>query len=215
MEGRRVNRSAKRRNPLYVMFLCLLAAVLVLLLVAVVLGVKLGAANKALEAAETQLEELQSEVDRLEQEAAQLPGVSVPDDDKLEGEDTPAIDPSTPATPTVPTTPSTPTTAPTTNKKVTVDWLDLTGHSEVAVLPEKLFSDYATYYTSDGVNLRGGPSTSHAKVQLVDKGTKVKAAAKDGDWTFVSYDGKFGWIKSEYLATTPPDEATSGSLRRN
>ena len=30
MEGRRVNHSAPKRNPLYVMFLCLVAAVFVL-----------------------------------------------------------------------------------------------------------------------------------------------------------------------------------------
>ena len=33
MEGRRVNHSAPKRNPLYVMFLCLVAAVFVLLLI--------------------------------------------------------------------------------------------------------------------------------------------------------------------------------------
>lgn len=43
MEGRRVNHSAPKRNPLYVMFLCLVAAVFVLLIVVIVLGAKLGA----------------------------------------------------------------------------------------------------------------------------------------------------------------------------
>ena len=47
MEGRRVNHSAPKRNPLYVMFLCLVAAVFVLLIVVIVLGAKLGAAQKA------------------------------------------------------------------------------------------------------------------------------------------------------------------------
>ena len=42
MEGRRVNHSAPKRNPLYVMFLCLVAAVFVLLIVVIVLGAKLG-----------------------------------------------------------------------------------------------------------------------------------------------------------------------------
>ena len=35
MEGRRVNHSAPKRNPLYVMFLCLVAAVFVLLIVVI------------------------------------------------------------------------------------------------------------------------------------------------------------------------------------
>lgn len=204
MEGRRVNHSAKRRNPLYVIFLCLLAAVFVLLIVTVVLGVKLGSANKALDAATAQIEELQGELAQLEQ--TQTPDVSMPDeldDGKLDGEDIPASGSSTAVT------------EPADTKKVTVGWLDLTGHSEVSVLPEKVFDNYAAYYTTDGVNLRGGPSTSHAKVQLVDKGTKVRAAAKDGDWTFVSVGSKFGWIKSDYLSTKPPVEATAGSLKTN
>lgn len=53
MEGRRVNHSAPKRNPLYVMFLCLVAAVFVLLIVVIVLGAKLGAAQKAAKGAET------------------------------------------------------------------------------------------------------------------------------------------------------------------
>jgi len=59
MEGRRVNHSAPKRNPLYVMFLCLVAAVFVLLIVVIVLGAKLGAAQKTAKAAETQVEELE------------------------------------------------------------------------------------------------------------------------------------------------------------
>ena len=83
------------------------------------------------------------------------------------------------------------------------------------MLPEKVFDEYATYYTNAGVNMRGGPATSHKKIMLVDEGTAVKAAAKDGDWTFVSVKGKFGWIKSEFLSTSLTTEATSGSLKTN
>ena len=45
MEGRRVNHSAPKRNPLYVMFLCLVAAVFVLLIVVIVLGAILVTMN--------------------------------------------------------------------------------------------------------------------------------------------------------------------------
>ena len=100
------------------------------------------------------------------------------------------------------------------DSKRKVGWLDLTGHSEVTVLPEKVFNEYASYYTTAGVNLRSGPSTSYGKVRLVDRGTKVKAAAKEGNWTFVSVGSKFGWISSDYLSTKPPVEVTSGSLSR-
>ena len=200
MEGRRVNRSAPKRNPLYVMFLCLVAAVFVLLIVVIVLGAKLGAAQKAVKGAETQIEELQEQVKKLEEEkkAANEP------DEKLPGEDMPAVDPNETKEPDTSVSDS----------KRKVGWLDLTGHSEVTVLPEKVFNEYASYYTTAGVNLRSGPSTSYGKVQLVDRGTKVKAAAKEGNWTFVSVGSKFGWISSDYLSTKPPVEVTSGSLSR-
>ena len=200
MEGRRVNHSAPKRNPLYVMFLCLVAAVFVLLIVVIVLGAKLGAAQKAAKGAETQIEELQEQVEKLEEEkdAANEP------DEKLPGEDTPAVDPNETKEPDTSVSDS----------KRKVGWLDLTGHSEVTVLPKKVFNEYASYYTTAGVNLRSGPSTSYGKVQLVDRGTKVKAAAKEGNWTFVSVGSKFGWISSDYLSTKPPVEVTSDSLSR-
>ena len=221
MEGRRVNHSAPKRNPLYVMFLCLVAAVFVLLIVVIVLGAKLGAAQKAAKGAETQIEELQEQigkkyeesvgqiieqeqVKKLEEEKKAAEDAANEPDEKLPGEDTPAVDPNETKEPDTSVSDS----------KRKVGWLDLTGHSEVTVLPEKVFNEYASYYTTAGVNLRSGPSTSYGKVQLVDRGTKVKAAAKEGNWTFVSVGSKFGWISSDYLSTKPPVEVTSGSLSR-
>lgn len=110
------------------------------------------------------------------------------------GEDTPAVDPNETKEPDTSVSDS----------KRKVGWLDPHGHSEVTVLPKKVFNEYASYYTTAGVNLRSGPSTSYGKVQLVDRGTKVKAAAKEGNWTFVSVGSKFGWISSDYLSTKPP-----------
>ena len=183
MEGRRVNHSAPKRNPLYVMFLCLVAAVFVLLIVVIV---------------------LQEQVKQLEEEKKAAEDAANEPDEKLPGEDTPAVDPNETKEPDTSVSDS----------KRKVGWLDLTGHSEVTVLPEKVFNEYASYYTTAGVNLRSGPSTSYGKVQLVDRGTKIKAAAKEGNWTFVSVGSKFGWISSDYLSTKPPVEVTSGSLSR-
>lgn len=200
-EGRRVRSraAAPKRNPLYVLFLCLVAAVFVLLIVSIVLGIKLGSTSKKLEEANAQIEQLQQGGVVLPPEEDPDPVVD-PVDDPVEEqpekqpEKEPEKDPV---------------------KEVKVGWLDLTGHSEVTVLPEKVFNEYAAYYTNAGVNMRGGPATSHKKIMLVDEGTEVKAAAKDGDWTFVSVKGKFGWIKSEFLVTSLPSkvEATSGSLK--
>ena len=150
MEGRRVNHSAPKRNPLYVMFLCLVAAVFVLLIVVIVLGAKLGAAQKAAKGAETQIEELQEQVKKLEEEKKAAEDAANGPDEKLPGGDTPAVDPNETKEPDTSVSDS----------KRKVGWLDLTGHSEVTVLPKKVFNEYASYYTTAGVNLRSGPSTS-------------------------------------------------------
>lgn len=153
MEGRRVNHSAPKRNPLYVMFLCLVAAVFVLLIVVIVLGAKLGAAQKAAKGAETQIEELQEQVKKLEEEKKAAEDAANGPDEKLPGGDTPAVDPNETKEPDTSVSDS----------KRKVGWLDLTGHSEVTVLPKKVFNEYASYYTTAGVNLRSGPSTSYGR----------------------------------------------------
>lgn len=204
-EGRRVRSraAAPRRNPLYVLFLCLVAAVFVLLIVSIVLGIKLGSTSKKLEAAEAQIELLEKGGATVSPEQADP---VVDPEIEQQPEEQPPVEEKPVEEKPVEKEPA---------KEVKVGWLDLTGHSEVAVLPEKVFDEYATYYTNAGVNMRGGPATSHKKIMLVDEGTAVKAAAKDGEWTFVSVKGKFGWIKSEFLSTSLTTEATSGSLKTN
>ena len=58
MEGRRVSRRKPRRNPLYVLFMGLLALSLVLLITVVVLDFKLKSARSDLAAAQTKIEQL-------------------------------------------------------------------------------------------------------------------------------------------------------------
>ena len=209
MNGRRVNRSTSRHNPLYILFLCLVAAVFILLITVIVLGAKLGATNKALEESQAQVEQLKEQIETLAEQGTEKPAVK-PDDSTPSKEERPNEGSQGSSS------------SKEEGKQLKVDWLDLTGHSELAVLPKALFDDYYTYYATDGVNMRGGPATSYERIQTVTKGAAVKAAAKDGDWTFVKVGDKFGWIKSEYLSTTKPvvetppvsggNEATSGNL---
>ena len=64
MEGRRVSRRKPRRNPLYVLFMGLLALSLVLLITVVVLGFKLKSARSDLAAAQTKIEQLRGSTSR-------------------------------------------------------------------------------------------------------------------------------------------------------
>lgn len=199
MEGRRVSSRSKKYNPLFILFLCLVAAVAVLLIVSIVLGVRLGGANKKLKAAEAEVQELKTSVAQLEQELSEankkpdpvLPGANTTPDTQVEPEPEPGA------------------------------WLNLSGHSEVEVKPnvEALLDGFQTRYTTAGVNMRSGPGKDYKRITTVDYGTKVDVAAEQDGWSFVSVDGKFGWISSNYLSATEPSggsgrsEATSGSIR--
>ena len=178
MEGRRVSRRKPRRNPLYVLFMGLLALSLVLLITVVVLGFKLKSARSDLAAAQTKIEQL-----RGGQQTGEDGQITNGEDGSLTGEN----DVSDPAP-----------------GGDTIDWLDLTGHDEVSVKPSTVYDKYYIYYTTGGVNLRSGPGTSYDKVTTVSLGSEVQAAAKQDGWTFVSVDGKFGWINSDFLSTTRP-----------
>ena len=152
---------------------------------------KLTSANRLLKKAETQIEELQKNGQQSAGDQNMIDELQ-PVDGSETGDETPQDGQSG-------------------EEKTMVGWLDLTGHDELSVLPESVFSEYATYYTSAGVNLRSGPGTEYSKIQTVDLGTELQAAAKSGDWTLVSVEGKFGWISSRYLSTQPvePDRSST------
>ena len=175
MSGRRVSRKP-RRNPLYTLFMSLLGIVIVLLVTVFVLNAKLRSARRDLTDARTKIEQLQKGTSQS----------GMPDGD-ADGAEDGANDGS----------------AGSANGDV-IDWLDLTGHSEVQVKPASVYDKYYIYYTTGGVNLRGGPSTSYDKITTVSLGTEVQAAAKQDGWTFVTVGGQFGWINSDYLVTTRP-----------
>ena len=192
MEGRRVSRRRPRRNPLYVIFMALLALTLVLLIAVVALSASLRSARSDLADAEKTIEQLRSggEQQLPDEQDGDVSG-GEEDDSAQNGsqtDDSQAGD-----------------AQQTSASSDKIDWLDLTGHSEVKVKPASVYDKYYVYYTTDGVNLRGGPGTSYDRVRLVDIGTEVKAAAKQDGWTFVAVGGKFGWINSDYLSTTRPE----------
>ena len=197
MEGRRVTRKSQKYNPLFILFLCLVAAVIILLIVSIVLGVRLGKANKKLKESETNIQTLEDRVTQLQEdlEAAKnrIPTSSAGNVPSLPGSDVAAgVD----------------------------SWLDLSGLDASITKPTNLLSGYETYYTTAGVNLRSGPGTSYNRITTVDFGEKVQVAARENGWAFVNTGSRFGWISSDYLSTSQPApprraEATSGSIRRN
>ena len=56
---------------------------------------------------------------------------------------------------------------------------------------------------TEKVNFRSGPNTSGTKVYTtLKKGTEVEVIGSTGDWYYVIYDGKVGFISAKYLSLT-------------
>ena len=221
MEGRRVSHRGQKYNPLFILFLCMVAAVIVMLIISITLGAKLGSANKKLKTAEAQVEELKQTVAQLEDDLDIARGNSSATPADPTGTDVPAPG-DAPAPSDQPTTPTTPTTP------AASSWLDLSGHNEIKVRPSSLLSGFTTYYTTANVNVRSGPGTNYDRIASAAYGTKVDVAARENGWSFVRIGSSYGWISSDYLSTTQPQpqtpaapttpsrpaEATSGNLNR-
>ena len=60
------------------------------------------------------------------------------------------------------------------------------------------------------VNLRREPSLSSAVLIRVPYGAAVKATPYDDTWTCACYDGRRGYIMSQFLASTKPDQCGCG-----
>lgn len=65
------------------------------------------------------------------------------------------------------------------------------------------------YYTTTGLNVRTGPSTSYAKLGTLSAGEKVESYGKTGSWHKIKYNGKTGYVHGDYLTTQKPQQ-TSG-----
>ena len=50
------------------------------------------------------------------------------------------------------------------------------------------------------LNFRSGPSTSYSIISTLSKGTKVEVISTTNNWSKIIYDGKIGYVSSEYLS---------------
>ena len=54
--------------------------------------------------------------------------------------------------------------------------------------------------------LRKGPSTDSQQIDALRNGTQVLVYSRNGQWSFVNYDGVWGWCCSDYLVITGSNE---------
>ena len=58
-------------------------------------------------------------------------------------------------------------------------------------------------YTTTRVNFRSGPSTSYPSYQILNANTQVSVISQSSvTWTYVLYQGTYGYIASQYLSNT-------------
>lgn len=55
------------------------------------------------------------------------------------------------------------------------------------------------------LNLRNGPGTEHRVIGSVPGGAAVEVIAEGDGWVYIRYDGKTGYVASEYLVRTGED----------
>ena len=210
MEGTRTAPRRRRHNPLYLLFLGLCAAVAVLLIVAVVLGIKTASTGKALKSAEAALVEAELQLGEANKKIAAL-------EEEIRLGSVEAADPSQNGTDTPPQSDPTPAPPPTQQVAPANSWIDFTKHPELLVYPTSLFDSYKTYYVNTNkLNVRSGPGTNYESLDQAIIGESVSAAAAQNGWMLVKYSGKLGWASAEYLSTTKPviqTVATSGNLQ--
>ncbi len=60
------------------------------------------------------------------------------------------------------------------------------------------------------LNMRSGPGTSHEKVATLSNGTVVSIVGIDSGWYKVSYNGKTGYVSSDYMLTAKDSAGSRG-----
>ncbi|MCM3735497.1 SH3 domain-containing protein [Bacillus cytotoxicus] len=59
------------------------------------------------------------------------------------------------------------------------------------------------YVNASALNVRSGAGTNYGVIGALSKGTKVTVLSEQNGWSKINYNGKNGYISSQYLAKTP------------
>lgn len=63
---------------------------------------------------------------------------------------------------------------------------------------------------SGGLNLRYSPSSSAQIIGTIPRLAEVKLLVKGNEWSYVSYNGQYGYVMTSYLTTTQPSGDSGG-----
>lgn len=62
------------------------------------------------------------------------------------------------------------------------------------------------YVKASSLNVRSGPDTSYSKVGALSYASEVEINGKSGDWYRISYSGKTGFVRGDYLTDNKPEQ---------
>ncbi|MCC3863260.1 SH3 domain-containing protein [Terrisporobacter petrolearius] len=65
------------------------------------------------------------------------------------------------------------------------------------------------YVNTTSLNFRSGPSTSYSVIGKLSSGTKVEVLSTSNGWSKIKYDGKTGYVSSEYLSSSAPESSNT------
>lgn len=73
--------------------------------------------------------------------------------------------------------------------------------------PDEEAATEAAWVGTSALNVRAGPSSSTAKLFVLQPGTKVAAAETEGGWVrIIADDGQEGWVFGRYIGSQPPQQ---------
>ena len=77
------------------------------------------------------------------------------------------------------------------------------------LIPSIANAQSVTAYTTNDLNLREGPGTSHRVIVTVPEGAEVSInyCSTSESWCFLQWQHYAGWASSRFLTTTPPQYA--------
>lgn len=71
-----------------------------------------------------------------------------------------------------------------------------------------------TYYTTNRLNLRSGPSTNYSIFLTMPKGASVSVQSITNNWAKITYSGTTGYASMSFLSKTAPIEAEPSTIRK-
>ena len=94
---------------------------------------------------------------------------------------------------------------------VKVKYNSKTGYVYGSYVGEDTSSITTKYVTATTLNVRSGAGTSYQVIGSLSKGTKVEVISESNGWSKINYNGKTGYVSSQYLSSTATNNSQSTS----